>query len=162
METGAHYQDLNNNNKIEVLSYLFYNTNYLSIPNKNIIAGRNKSEISSSTRRGLTFSEDHLSWECSAYLLAMYSSFSGREMLQSWVRLSNIHQNILKSHLCFQFSPADTRESLTLTWLCWWVWDQSFPVNPLTPVSPASPPGWRPQSPAAEPRRWRTGTTWPF
>lgn len=30
----------------------------------------------------LTFSEDHLSWECSAYLLAMYSSFSGREILE--------------------------------------------------------------------------------
>lgn len=33
--------------------------------------------------QGLTFSEDHLSWECSAYLLAMYSSFSGREILES-------------------------------------------------------------------------------
>ena len=29
----------------------------------------------------LTFSADHLSWECSAYLLAKYSSFSGRDML---------------------------------------------------------------------------------
>lgn len=36
----------------------------------------------------LTLSEDHLSWECSAYLLAMYSSFSGREILEvgnSWI-----------------------------------------------------------------------------
>lgn len=30
---------------------------------------------------GPTFSEDHLSWECSAYLLVIYSSFSGREIL---------------------------------------------------------------------------------
>ena len=29
----------------------------------------------------LTFSADHLSWECSAYLLAKYSSFSGSDML---------------------------------------------------------------------------------
>lgn len=30
---------------------------------------------------GLTFSADHFSWECSAYLLAKCSSFSGRAML---------------------------------------------------------------------------------
>lgn len=31
---------------------------------------------------GLTFSADHFSWECSAYLLAKCSSFSGRAKLE--------------------------------------------------------------------------------
>lgn len=41
------------------------------------------SEEDTENTKARTFSEDHLSWECSAYLLAMYSSFSGREMLKS-------------------------------------------------------------------------------
>lgn len=61
-------------------------------------------------RPGLTFSEDHLSWECSAYLLAMYSSFSGREMLWSQDKRSNIYQCLFihnKYIYFFQFIPAD-------------------------------------------------------
>lgn len=129
--------------------------------------------------RPITFSMDHFSCECSAYLLIKWSSFSGTftlskqeggEKNESNAEFKSRHSsmNIIQVKLCpgqglLRFYKSETTArslippeclewtgSMSLTCWCRQAEDWSCPLRPLTTVSPSWPRSWTPCSLEAE------------